>query len=147
VNRLTPRSKGRILWLLKQTSRVALWTSRQAQHLTGMDNDLLRDTILLARKYKLIDRDPGRWEWRATAKGRRYLEVNKDWRLPAGSASLPFASMPLKDDEPTLRDYFANQALGWITATYNTYSPDEYAEKAYVIADAMLKARKREETQ
>ena len=41
----------------------------------------------------------------------------------------------------TLRDYFAANAMqGMLTASKN-YTNDELAEFAYIVADAMLKAR------
>jgi len=50
----------------------------------------------------------------------------------------------------TLRDYFAGQALTGLCAlnwqsAYNQHMPsaEEYAENAYCIADAMIKARKK----
>jgi hypothetical protein len=44
----------------------------------------------------------------------------------------------------TLRDYFAAHALGISDATLRpAYSFDEKAEHAYMMADAMLKARER----
>ena len=49
------------------------------------------------------------------------------------------------DDGMTLRDFFAGQAIiGACSSTFNSFSPDQadkIAEEAYLLADAMMRAR------
>lgn len=45
------------------------------------------------------------------------------------------------EDGMTLRDYFAGQALIGLTNKYDIWNEDAVATSAYVLADAMLKAR------
>lgn len=51
---------------------------------------------------------------------------------------------PLKASEMTLRDYFAAKAMqGWCSMTQSSdWTEEELARDSYVIADAMLEARK-----
>lgn len=44
--------------------------------------------------------------------------------------------------EMTLRDYFAGQALAGIAWAINNENPQMVAHECYVMADAMLEARK-----
>lgn len=46
----------------------------------------------------------------------------------------------IESDSTAIRDYFAGQALAGL-CTAGTFGPDEVAERAYTIADAMLRAR------
>lgn len=43
----------------------------------------------------------------------------------------------------TLRDYFAGQALAGMMASGDIFAPDSAASCAYVLADSMLKERRR----
>jgi hypothetical protein len=56
----------------------------------------------------------------------------------------PFVEIGTAQDGMDLRDYFAAKAMqGYITGDYDLF-PHELAEKAYVMADAMMKAREQE---
>ena len=53
-----------------------------------------------------------------------------------------FPNPHLRDDSGmTMRDYFAGMALQGFVLDYVYDNSDEIAERAYTIADAMLKAR------
>ena len=64
----------------------------------------------------------------------RFLYELKTFTDPFGSTIKGLA------DLPSMRDQFAMAALGGINT--KDFNPNEIAEKAYAIADAMMEARK-----
>lgn len=61
--------------------------------------------------------------------------------IPAFPLEMVYTQENEKFNGMTLRDYFAAKAMqGFVTGDYDLY-PHEAAQKAYVIADEMMKAR------
>ena len=75
-------------------------------------------------------------------------ENSRNTEQPASGPAFPCHPeiIPRRDRDfagMTLRDYFAAKAMqGFLTAEYaSTYRPEAWAKDAYVMADAMLRAR------
>ena len=61
-----------------------------------------------------------------------------------GGSAFPTETSHGQDYGMTLRDYFAAAALtGSLAASHTDGEPEEFANVAYIIADAMLERRKR----
>lgn len=100
------------------------------------------------------DKHAGRWVW-STCEERFPVDLptNGGPAFPGGTYWRD-SGHPMMDDAQerypgmTLRDWFAGQALQSLVASDVTaaYSDERHSRRAYEIADAMLRAREREQT-
>lgn len=66
--------------------------------------------------------------------------ITKDLAAARQASEIEQARVKRKNEQHGLRDYFAAQAIGMMAWTDSTL--DDCAKASYLIADAMLKARK-----